>query len=56
MDGHPVSIQTDLRDQATAILRDLVGRDDADFHEGQFEAIEALVAGGRRALARASRR
>ena len=50
MDGHPASIQTDLRTQATAILRSLVGRDDADFHEGQFEAIEALVDGGRRAL------
>jgi len=27
-----------------------VGRDDADFHEGQFEAIETLVDGRRRAL------
>ncbi len=32
------------------MLRALVGRDDADFHDGQFEAIEALVDGRRRAL------
>ncbi|GAA1496612.1 RecQ family ATP-dependent DNA helicase [Paeniglutamicibacter kerguelensis] len=50
MDAYSPSIETDLRAQATAILRSLVGRDDADFHEGQYEAIEALVAGGRRAL------
>ncbi|WP_323960237.1 RecQ family ATP-dependent DNA helicase [Arthrobacter sp. JZ12] len=41
---------TTLHDQALAVLRALVGRDDAMFHEGQFEAIEALVQGGRRAL------
>lgn len=41
---------TTLQDQALSILRSLVGRDDAVFHEGQFEAIEALVTGGRRAL------
>jgi len=39
-----------LRWEATRILRALVGREDADFHPGQFEAIEALVAHGRRAL------
>ncbi|WP_324012052.1 RecQ family ATP-dependent DNA helicase [Microbacterium sp. JZ37] len=39
-----------LRTSALAALRKLVGRDDADFHEGQFEAIEALVGGRRRAL------
>jgi len=39
-----------LRTEATALLRALVGRDDAEFHEGQYEAIEALVRGGRRAL------
>ncbi|MFJ6416801.1 RecQ family ATP-dependent DNA helicase [Paeniglutamicibacter sp. NPDC091659] len=50
MDAYSPSIETDLRAQATAILRSLVGRDDADFHEGQYEAIEALVDGGRRAL------
>jgi ATP-dependent DNA helicase RecQ len=40
----------ELRDSATTVLRRLVGRDDAQFHDGQFEAIEALVDGGRRAL------
>ncbi|WP_413249919.1 RecQ family ATP-dependent DNA helicase [Sinomonas flava] len=39
-----------LRDHALRVLRTLVGRDDADFHPGQFEAIEALVAQGRRTL------
>lgn len=39
-----------LRDEALDVLRVLVGREDADFHEGQFEAIEALVDGRRRAL------
>ncbi|MEJ3405724.1 DEAD/DEAH box helicase [Rathayibacter sp. YIM 133350] len=38
------------RVDARAVLRRLVGRDDADFHEGQFEAIETLVDGHRRAL------
>ena len=41
---------TPVRAQALDILRTLVGRDDADFHDGQFEAIEALVDGRRRAL------
>jgi len=41
---------TDVRDAALAALRDLVGRPDAVFHDGQFEAIDALVAGRRRAL------
>ena len=40
----------DSRVSALAILRALVGRDDAVFHEGQFEAIETLVDGRRRAL------
>jgi ATP-dependent DNA helicase RecQ len=39
-----------LRDEALDVLRVLVGRDDADFHDGQFEAIDALVADRRRAL------
>lgn len=38
------------RAEATDVLRALVGRDDADFHDGQFEAIEALVDERRRAL------
>ena len=41
---------TDTREAALAALRELVGRPDADFHDGQYEAIEALVAGRRRAL------
>ncbi|MCS3843259.1 ATP-dependent DNA helicase RecQ [Microbacterium sp. AK031] len=40
----------DTRAAALAALRELVGRPDADFHEGQYEAIEALVAQRRRAL------
>ena len=40
----------DTRNDALAILKTLVGRDDADFHEGQFEAIEALVDKRQRAL------
>jgi ATP-dependent DNA helicase RecQ len=38
------------RGEAVEILRSLVGRDDADFHDGQFEAITALVDDHRRAL------
>ncbi|MSS45723.1 RecQ family ATP-dependent DNA helicase [Cutibacterium sp. WCA-380-WT-3A] len=41
---------TDLHARGLAILRRLVGRNDADFHPGQWEAIEALVAHHRRAL------
>jgi ATP-dependent DNA helicase RecQ len=41
---------TETRTAAIEILRTLVGRDDADFHEGQFEAIETLVDLRRRAL------
>lgn len=40
----------DTRVAALEALRELVGRDDADFHDGQFEAIAALVEGRRRAL------
>lgn len=38
------------RTDARAALRELVGRPDADFHHGQYEAIEALVLARRRAL------
>lgn len=38
------------RAEALAALRELVGRDHADFHDGQYEAIEALVDGRRRAF------
>ncbi|NRQ51386.1 RecQ family ATP-dependent DNA helicase [Aeromicrobium stalagmiti] len=41
-----MTTQTD----ATTALRRLTGRDDAVFHDGQLEAIEALVDGHRRAL------
>ncbi|GAB3618508.1 RecQ family ATP-dependent DNA helicase [Okibacterium endophyticum] len=41
---------TETRDQAAHVLRALVGRDDAEFHEGQFEAIETLVDQKKRAL------
>lgn len=41
---------TDTREAALAALRELVGRTDVDFHDGQFEAIEALVESRRRAL------
>lgn len=41
---------TDTRTSALRILQTLVGRDDADFHEGQFDAIEALVDRRERAL------
>ncbi|MGX1695531.1 RecQ family ATP-dependent DNA helicase [Microbacterium keratanolyticum] len=40
----------DTRAAALAALRDLVGRPDVEFHDGQYEAIEALVEGRRRAL------
>ncbi|MFE1646954.1 RecQ family ATP-dependent DNA helicase [Microbacterium sp. P01] len=42
--------ETGTRGAALATLRTLVGRDDVDFHEGQFEAIATLVDGCRRAL------
>jgi len=44
------SHETDHRGAALAALRDLTGRPDADFHAGQYEAIDALVSGRRRAL------
>jgi len=44
------SAPVDTRGAALGALRELVGRPDADFHDGQYEAIEALVEGRRRAL------
>jgi len=41
---------TDTRSAALGALRELVGREDAVFHDGQYEAIEALVEARRRAL------
>ena len=45
-----MSADTGTRAAALDILRTLVGRPDADFHEGQYEAIETLVDQRRRAL------
>ena len=41
---------TDSRASALSILRTLVGNDRADFHAGQYEAVETLVDQRRRAL------
>jgi len=46
----PTPTPTSSRADALEVLRTLVGRDDAEFHDGQYEAIEALVDGHRRAL------
>jgi ATP-dependent DNA helicase RecQ len=43
-------VTTDLAEQARAALRALVGRDDADFRDGQWEAVADLVAHRRRVL------
>ena len=40
----------DLAGQARSVLRRLVGRSDADFRDGQLEAVEALVGEGARVL------
>jgi ATP-dependent DNA helicase RecQ len=48
--GGTVTATTTTRTEALEVLRALVGRDDADFHDGQYEAIEALVDDRRRAL------
>lgn len=45
-----VSVQSPTHQQALACLRELVGHPEARFHDGQYEAIEALVDAGRRAL------
>ncbi|GAA4154895.1 RecQ family ATP-dependent DNA helicase [Gryllotalpicola daejeonensis] len=44
------STETSTRAEALACLRALVGRPEADFHDGQFEAISALVDESQRAL------
>lgn len=51
-DPYPAGVDTteEFRAAALAVLRRLVGRDDATFHDGQFEAISALVADRHRAL------
>lgn len=56
--GHPWSAhggtqdaeRSDLHARGLAVLRALTGHDDADFHPGQWEAVEALVRDHRRAL------
>ncbi|GAA1790296.1 RecQ family ATP-dependent DNA helicase [Agromyces lapidis] len=50
LEGMTPPAETETRTAALGALRELVGRDDAEFHDGQFEAIEALVEGRRRAL------
>lgn len=45
-----VHTQSRSYQEAVQVLRDLVNNPDAEFHEGQFEAIEALVDHSRRAL------
>ncbi|MFP3686109.1 DEAD/DEAH box helicase, partial [Bacillus sp. SIMBA_026] len=45
-----VSVQSPTGQDALQCLRELVGHPEAAFHDGQFEAIEALVDEGRRAL------
>ncbi len=46
----PDASGTATHTEALEVLRGLVGNPEAVFHDGQFEAIEALVDGGRRAL------
>lgn len=46
----PATPDPRLHEDALELLRALTGRDDAAFHPGQFEAVEALVGHGRRAL------
>ncbi|HWT34475.1 MAG TPA: DEAD/DEAH box helicase [Microbacterium sp.] len=50
MTPDPATITPAIRDAARDALRALTGRPDADFHDGQFEAVEALVGHRRRAL------
>lgn len=50
MPEHETAAETSTRAEALAVLRTLVDSDDAAFHEGQFEAISALVDEHRRAL------
>jgi ATP-dependent DNA helicase RecQ len=49
-DPATIETATDTRAAALDILRTLVGTDVADFHDGQYEAIETLVDHRRRAL------
>ena len=49
-DAAPTVPSAELTDAARAALRRLVGREDADFRDGQLEAISALVADRARVL------
>ncbi|WP_082763752.1 ATP-dependent DNA helicase RecQ [Frondihabitans sp. PAMC 28766] len=49
-DAAPPALDLDLDLEATELLRALTGRPDAVFHDGQLEAIRALVSDDRRAL------
>ena len=49
-DAAPTVPSAELTDAARAALRRLVGREDADFRDGQLEAISALVADRSRVL------
>ncbi|GAB2601029.1 RecQ family ATP-dependent DNA helicase [Kocuria himachalensis] len=48
--AHDTGTDPALHEDALHLLRALTGRADAAFHPGQFEAVEALVGRGRRAL------
>ncbi len=51
MSAHPAAEPvTDLESRALGALRQLVGREDVDFRDGQLSAIESLVGGRRRVL------
>ncbi|HWU46199.1 MAG TPA: RecQ family ATP-dependent DNA helicase [Humibacter sp.] len=50
MTDSPEAGAHELRSEALEVLRALVGSPEADFHDGQFEAIDALVRRRRRAL------
>ena len=48
--GSVLDVHDDLHHEALDLLRRLTGRPDAAFHDGQWEAIAALVAERRRVL------
>ena len=50
IDSPDSPVHSPLREEARDALRALTGRADADFHDGQFEAISALVEDRRRVL------
>src|SRR6185312_14716517 len=48
--GMQTASDVDLTTRATTVLRRLVGRDDADFRDGQLEAVLAIVERRQRVL------